>query len=308
MSIGEPAGAAQPLRFGRVAIVGCGLIGGSVAAALRARHLCARIIGHSPADAEEALALGLIDEHARTLEAAIEGAELVVLAAPVSVNAALMAPVGRGLDAKAVLTDVSSVKTAVVAAADARLGARRSRFVASHPIAGAETSGPAAASAALFEGRTVIVSRMPDSDSDAVATVERFWRALGATTLDLGVEAHDRVYAMVSHWPHAVAFGLARSVAKGLGAELRDSGATAGGLPPADALIGAGLRDTTRIAASDAALWADILLENAQPVLAAADAFRMEIAQFESAIARGDRDALVELIDAASRWRRDIGR
>ncbi len=298
--------------FGRVAIVGCGLIGGSVAAALRARGLCSALVGYSPADGEQALALGLVDTLAPTLEAAIAGADLVVLAAPVSVNAGLMPAIAPVLGARAVLTDVSSVKANVVAAARNGLGARRARFVASHPIAGAETSGPAAASATLFEGRTAILSPMADADPDAVDVVRRLWRALGASTRVLDVDEHDRVYALVSHWPHAVAFGLARSVAGALSAGASSAGVRSGAAPgeafQSDALIGAGLRDTTRIAASDPALWADILLQNAAPVLSAARAFGEEIGRLERAISQGDRETLVALITDAARWRRDIGR
>ncbi|MGE0312580.1 MAG: prephenate dehydrogenase [Lautropia sp.] len=297
--------------FGRVAIVGCGLIGGSVAAALRARGLCELLTAYSPADGAQARALGLVDVLAPTLEAAIDGADLVVLAAPVSVNAGLMPAIAGALGDRSVLTDVSSVKAGVVAAARAGLGPKRRRFVASHPIAGGETSGPSAANPALFEGRSAILSPMADADPDAVDEVRRLWQALGASTLDLDVDEHDRVYALVSHWPHAVAFGLARAVAGALGAAA--PGAAAPAVPAAtaaraDALIGAGLRDTTRIAASDPGLWADILLQNAGPVLDAARAFGDEIERLERAIRLADRDALVALIGDAARWRREIGR
>lgn len=281
--------------FDRVAVIGTGLIGGSFAAALRKRRLAGRVVGHAPDDAAAALAAGLVDEVAPTVAAAVGGADLVVLAAPVSVNAGLLPAVAQALGAGALVTDVSSVKGPIVAAARAALGAAAARFVGSHPIAGSERSGPAAADAALFAGRTVVLSPVPETAPQTLARVDALWRALGATTLTLEAAEHDRIYALVSHWPHAVAFALA--------------GQLAAALPPGggDALAGAGLRDMTRIAASSPGLWADILLQNAEQALAAADGFRREAARIEAAIRDGDRDALVALIAAAAQWRGALG-
>jgi len=281
--------------FERVAIIGTGLIGGSFAAAFRQRGLARHVVGFSPADGERALRAGLVDALADDLATAVAGADLVVLAAPVSVNVHLVSDLGGTLADAALVTDLSSVKAPVARAAVAALGPALPRYVPSHPIAGGERSGPEAADAALFEGRTVIVSPLLQSDPAAVEQVERLWQAIGAVTRRLDVETHDRVYASVSHWPHAVAFALAAT----MGADLTEPGSTA--------LVGPGLRDMTRIAMSDPALWADILLANAGPVERCAAAFDEQLVRIRDALAAGDRDALVARFAAAARWRQRIG-
>lgn len=280
-------------RLGRVALLGTGLIGGSLAAALKRHRLAAHIVGFSGGDEADALALGLIDQVAGSAEEAVAGCDGVILAAPVSANRELLARIPSALATGVLLTDVSSVKAPVVEAARRHLGGALPGFVPCHPIAGSERSGPGAADARLFEGRTVILTPLPESDSDQVARLEAVWQQLGATVLRMDPEKHDRVYALVSHWPHAVAFALAAAVSKnGIG----------------DDLVGPGLLDLTRTAASSPALWADILLQNSDPVLRAAEQVSGEIAVIRQAIEGRDRSALIGLFTEAADWRRRLGR
>ncbi len=279
--------------FQKVAIVGTGALGASLGGGLRVRGLATEIWGLDPANAEAARAAGAIDRVAASLAEALDGAALVVLAAPVPVNRALLSDgtLRDALGPRAVLTDVSSTKASVVAAARAGLGARLGRFVASHPIAGSDRAGPAAARADLIVGAHVIVCPTDDCDADALATVESTWAALGGRVAQMDAAHHDRLFAEVSHWPHAVAFALAASVGCG---PLADD---------ARRYHGAGLRDTTRVGGSPPDLWAGILLDNRDASLAAAAAFRVELERIEQALSAGDRAALVDAFTRGADWR-----
>ncbi len=285
-------GGLSPDGLGRVALLGTGLIGGSFAAALKRHGLASRIIGFSAGDAEAALQLGLVDEVADSAHAAVAGCDAVVLAAPVSVNIALLEQVGRALPPGVLVTDVSSVKLGVVEAARRHLGHALPGFVPCHPIAGSERSGPQAAHAGLFAGRTVILSPLETSEPSKVTRLEKAWQHCGAMVLRLSPQEHDRVYALVSHWPHALGFALAAAVA---------------GNDIDDRLVGQGLLDVTRTAASSPELWADILLQNARPVLQAADLVADELAAIRGAVERGDRAALAALFSRAAAWRNRVG-
>lgn len=279
--------------FKTLAIIGTGALGGSVAAAVRARGLARHIRGMDPRHAQTALKAGLIDEVCTTVPALLADADLVVLAAPVAVNCALVADpdLQAHLRADACLTDVSSTKSSMVAAALAGLGDRKSRFVASHPIAGSDRSGPDAARADLFDGRALLMCPTPECDADVVERVEALWRALGARVARMSPSRHDLLFAEVSHWPHAVAFALSAAIGEG---PLADD---------AERYHGAGLRDTTRVGGSPAELWSGILLDNREPVLQAAAAFRTELDRIEAAIRAGDKAALTEALSRGERWR-----
>ncbi len=277
----------------RVAIVGTGAVGGSVGGALRARAVAAEVVGHDPAHVNAALERGLIDRAAATLAEAVAGADVIVLAAPVAVNRALLAdPALRAAAATGVvITDVSSTKVSIVAAAREALGEHGGRFVAAHPIAGADRGGPAVARVDLFDGAHLILCPTADCDADALARVEALWRGLGARVSSMSPEHHDRLFAEVSHWPHAVAFALSASVGCG---PLADD---------ARRFHGAGLRDTTRVGGSPPELWAGILLDNRDASLAAAAAFRTELDRIEHALRAGDRDALAAALARGAHWR-----
>lgn len=280
-------------RFGKVAIVGTGAVGGSVGGALRSRGVAAEVWGVDPAHAHDALGAGWIDRIAASLREAVEDAELVVLAAPVQVNRALLgdAALRSALAPYALLTDVSSTKASVVRAARDGLGARLGRFVAAHPIAGSDRGGPGAARADLLDGAHVIVCPTDACDADAIAGIGAMWRALGARVASMPAEHHDRLFAEVSHWPHAVAFALAASVGQGALAD------------DARRYHGAGLRDTTRVGGSPPGLWAGILLDNRDASLAAATAFRAELDRIERALSDGDRAALEAALARGADWR-----
>jgi len=291
---GAGEGGVAPFR--RAAILGVGLIGGSVAAALRRAGLAAEIVGSSPGqDARTAHAIGLVDHCEPDAARAVKGADLVVLAAPIPAIAALFPVIAPHLDADAVITDCASTKRSTVDAARAALGDAFARFVPGHPIAGGERHGPHAARADLFERCVTVLCPQPDTAPEPLERVRALWTTLGARVTELSVQAHDDLFAEVSHWPHAVAFALCGAIAGGERAGL------------AQRYAGAGLRDTTRIGASSADLWAGILLDNRESVLRCARAFERELAVLTEALRRGDREALRERFEAASAWRRGVG-
>lgn len=283
----------QSLSRPSLAVLGTGALGGSVAAALRERGLVGEIRGFDPSNAPQALILGLIDRVASSLEEAVAGADIVVLAAPVSVNVQWLASgaLAHVLASDAWLTDVSSTKASVVAAARAGLGARLGRFVASHPIAGFDRSGPQASRPDLFAGRHLITCPTPECHSDALQGIEALWRGVGASVSRMAAAEHDALFADISHWPHAVAFALSAAIGEG---------------PRAQAAIrfhGAGLRDTSRVGGSPADLWAGILLDNREAVMASAKAFRAQLDALESALAQSDRETLKDVLARGERWR-----
>ncbi len=278
-----------------VAVIGTGLIGASIAAAMRAHDPAARIIGVGAAEHTRiALERGWIDAAGATIADAVCQARHVVLAVPGRALASVLGECAPVLAADAVITDCTSTKRAPIDAARLALGPRFDRFVPGHPIAGSEHSGPQAARADLFEGAITILCPQPQTADDALAAIEAWWRSLGARTTRMDADDHDRLFAEVSHWPHAVAFALAAAIAEAPWA--RDAAHYAG----------AGLRDTTRIAASSPDMWADILLENRDAVLACAARTQAGIERLVQAIRDGDRDALRERFEAGSRWRRSV--
>lgn len=274
-------------------IVGTGLIGASLALALKRRDPELRVAGFDTdaARARRALELGALDSRADS--PARLNADITVLAAPVGAMhdalAALAPPDG------AVITDVGSVKGAVMRDAHAALGAAAPRFVPGHPVAGAENSGPDAASASLFDDCRVVLTPDAAADRDAVATVARMWRDAGAAeVVEMDAAEHDRVFACASHLPHAVAYALV----DGLLARA-DTGAVF------DCAAG-GLRDFTRIAASDPVMWRDIFLANAAAVLGALDDFSAAAARLRELIARGDAGGLQRMLEEVAARRRDV--
>ena len=282
--------------LGTVAVIGVGLIGGSLAAALRERGLAREVVGFGPpADSKLALERGLIDVAASSLAEAVEHADLVMLAAPIPAIAELLRAMAAHLPAQAIVSDCASTKCSVLQAAERYLGAGGARFVAGHPIAGSEKSGPMAARADLFEGCQVMICPTRATDAAALARVEALWRDLGSNVVRMDAKDHDQLYGELSHWPHAVAFALSAAVASGTHAD--------------DALrfAGAGLRDTTRIGASSPELWADIMLDNRAAVLESARAFQLEIDALVDALDHGRRDELIDRLTAGSHWRRKVG-
>jgi prephenate dehydrogenase len=273
-----------------VAIVGVGLIGGSVGLALRQRGLAKRIIGigRRPANLKAAKRVGAVTRTSLDLSRGVAEAELVVVCTPVAQVAAHVKQAAQSANG-ALITDAASSKRQIVAALNGSLPSG-TRFVGSHPLAGSEQSGALSARADLFAGRLVVITPTRRTRTADIEAVSCFWESLGAGVVQMTPAAHDHALASTSHAPHAVAYALAASVPK---AHL--------------SLAASGLRDTTRIAASDPELWAQILLSNRSDVLLSLDRFENCLAEVREAIRQGDEARLIKLLAQAKRKRDALG-
>ena len=276
--------------FDRIAIVGCGLIGGSFALASKAAGRVGEVvvIDRDPSHAMRAHALGIADRVAASIGDAVRDADLVVVAVPVAQTAEVLAAIAPHLARDAIVTDVGSTKGTVIAAARAALGDAVGRFVPGHPIAGREVHGPAAAQATLFVGKRVLLTPIVENGEDTIARVEAAWRACGAHVDRLDADAHDAVLSSVSHLPHLLAYALVAQIADAADAERKFD------------LAGGGFRDFTRIAASSPEMWCDIALANRDALLADLDAYRERLAALHAWIAAGDGEALQAMFAKAS--------
>jgi prephenate dehydrogenase len=286
------------LKLRRLAIFGVGLIGGSFAAALKHAGAVAHVVGvgRGRANLERALELGVIDEIASDARTALLGADFVLVAIPVQQTGTLLAQIAPHLEPECVVTDGGSTKRDVVDAARRVLGRKLAQFVPAHPIAGAERSGVEAATASLFHARTVVLTPVPETSSEARARVEAAWRQCGARVVPMDPARHDQVFAAVSHLPHALAFALVHMIAT---------------RPDADELFsfaGAGFRDFTRIAGSSPEMWRDICVANRDALLAEIEAFQADLAALARSIRSGDTVEVERRFqvarDARSRWLR----
>ncbi len=278
----------------KLALIGCGLLGGSVAAAWR-RAGCLRQVSAYDRDASRAMrarVLGIVDCAEDSLAGAVADAQCIVVATPVGAMGAVFAQLARHAPAAAIITDVGSTKSGVMAGARQALGDTISRYVPAHPIAGGALPGIEHASADLFDGRWVITTADGATDAAALERVEQCWRACGARVERMSADDHDRVFAAVSHLPHLLAFALMRQIAQ------RSDGAHK------LRFAGAGFRDFTRIAASDPEMWRDIALANRAALVQELDAFAGELASLRAAVAAGDASALDQIFAQASRARR----
>lgn len=284
--------------FAHAAVVGLGMIGGSVLAAARARGLFGRASGADPDPAARAgaLAAGFVEQATASAAEAASGADLLVLATPVEAMGAVARQALPRLAPGALVTDVGSVKGLVVAAVGPLAEEAGVAFVPGHPIAGTERAGIDAARADLFDGRIAILTPTGSTDPAAVARAADLWTRLGATVMQMDVSTHDALFAAISHLPHLVAFALVAALAAD--PELADA---------APRLSGAGLRDTTRIAGSSPSLWRGICLANREPLLAALDRFEAVLADLRRALAAGDGPALERTFAAARALRDRIG-
>ncbi len=274
--------------LGRMAVMGAGQIGGSVALAARAAGAVTEVVAWSRTreKLERAQALGIIDRSATSAAEAARGAAIVVLATPVRSLGEIAAEIAPALDPHAIVIDVGSVKATAIAAVEPKLppGA----FVACHPIAGTERVGPDAASPLLFEGKRCVLCPTAASREEAVATIERLWTALGAEPVRMDAELHDRVLGAGSHLPHVAAYALAAT----LGAISGDVIEGLRRLPTPS------LRDTTRVAASSPVMWRDIFLDNRAEVLPLVEALVEQIETLRAAIAAGDGKRIEQLLEA----------
>ena len=273
----------------RVGIVGLGLIGGSLALALRRAGFCDTVLAwdRDPSVLDEGCRRGVIDAPAASLEALLDSVDVAVLAAPTVACEALLRRMLEAPGATRCITDVASVKGPLSAVALAVGGSGAARYVPGHPIAGSERSGVASASAGLFSGHRVILTPAESTAGDALALVDAMWRAAGASVDRMSVAEHDAVLAATSHLPHVLAYALVDALAQS--PVCADIFRFAAG----------GFRDFTRIASSDPVMWRDIALANRGALLAALDDFNVHLAQLRDAIERGDGAALEQTFRAA---------
>ncbi|MDI9330198.1 MAG: prephenate dehydrogenase/arogenate dehydrogenase family protein [Alphaproteobacteria bacterium] len=281
----------------RLAVIGCGLMGGSFALGLRQRGLVGHVRGYSSRDStrQKAVALGVIDEACESVAQTVTGADLVLLAVPVQATELTLSALAPHLGTHTLLMDVGSTKCDVIEAARHTLGLALPRFVPAHPIAGKEVAGVEHADAQLYQRRQVYLTPMAETDPSLTARAQVLWQSLGSKVNLLGAEFHDQAFAAVSHLPHLLAFGFMNGLsAQEGGAELVAMG-------------GPGFRDFSRIAASDPTVWRDILLANRLQVLAQLQHTQTALAELEQTMRDGNGLRLHELIEASrlarSGWR-----
>lgn len=277
----------------RLAVIGVGLIGGSLALSLKSKGAVNEVIGYSRSEnaRQEALALGVIDKAADSIAEAVAEADVIFVAVPMGAMAAVFADMSEHIRPEAIITDGGSAKAQVVLAAREALGDNFKQFVPGHPIAGTEKSGPSAAFATLYEDHRVVLTPVSDTDPAATAKIKAMWQLTGAEVFEMDVEHHDTVLAATSHLPHVLAFNLVGMLAQ------RDD---------CDEVLryaAGGFRDFSRIASSDAVMWRDICLGNKQAILDLLDEYHQGINKIEQAIKEEDGEYLIEVFARAKKAR-----
>jgi cyclohexadieny/prephenate dehydrogenase len=283
--------------FNRVAIIGIGLIGSSIAHALKENGVCREIVvgDINPAHGTRALELGLCTAAHIDVAQAVRDADLVILCTPMSTYESIAGAIAPALKDRAIVTDVGSVKQAATKSVKAKLP-DHARWLAGHPVAGTENSGPDAGFAALFKGRWCILTPEADTDSDAQAKVQAMWTAFGSNVVEMDAEHHDLVLAITSHLPHLIAYtivGTATDLETTLQSEVIKFSA-------------GGFRDFTRIAASDPIMWRDVFLNNREAVLEMLQRFTEDLSHLQRAIRWGEGHKLEELFTRTRSIRRSI--
>jgi prephenate dehydrogenase len=282
----------QPM-FEQLGLIGCGLMGGSFALALKSKKLVRRVVGYSksPSTTERARQLGVIDVEAPSALLAVSGADLVLLAVPVAATESTFKAIRHLIAPGALVMDVGSTKVDVVDAARRVLRDQLGCFVPAHPITGKEVSGVEHSDARLYSGRQVILTPIERTYTSHLERAVQVWTALGCHVRQMSPQAHDAAYATVSHLPHLLAFAMMNSIkAQSQGQDYLS-------------LAGPGFRDFTRIAASDPTMWRDILMANRSELLAQSQLFKNALGLIEQVIASGDADALEKQIEQASQAR-----
>ncbi|HEX4414433.1 MAG TPA: prephenate dehydrogenase/arogenate dehydrogenase family protein [Lacipirellulaceae bacterium] len=279
-------------EYDTVAIVGVGLIGGSIGLALRERKLAQKIIGigRRQQTLDVARKLGAIDHGVTNLANGVSQAQLIIVATPVDTIAERVVQASAACPAAALITDAGSTKLSIVAAVDAGLAARRSgpRFVGSHPLAGDHRTGPEHARGDLFEDRVVVITPTEHTRPAAVTEISGFWESLGANIRSMKPSEHDAALAITSHLPHIVAIALAAATPTEL-------------LP----LTAGGWRDTTRIAAADPELWGAIFTANRERVLEAIDQMDQVFGSLRESLEQGDNETLRQILETAAKRKRE---
>ncbi len=279
--------------FEQLGLIGCGLMGGSFALALKRAGLVKRVVGYSksPSTTERARQLGVIDVEAPSALLAVSGADIVLIAVPVAATEATFKAIRHLVTPQMLIMDVGSTKRDVIDAGRRALRDHIGSFVPAHPIAGKEVAGVEHADPDLYAGKQVILTPIEQTQTTQLQQAVDVWSALGCRVQQMSPEAHDAAFASVSHLPHLLAFALMNSIA---------------GQPQGKdflSLAGPGFRDFTRIAASDPHVWRDILISNREELLTQSKIFQRHLQALELMIANGNGEALEGLIDQASRTR-----
>ncbi|MCA6217798.1 prephenate dehydrogenase/arogenate dehydrogenase family protein [Ideonella sp. B7] len=288
--------------FKQLGLIGCGLMGGSFALAMKQAGLVERVIGYSksPSTTERAKQLGVIDQAAESALLAVSGADVVLIAVPVAATEMTFKAIRHLVTPNTLFMDVGSTKRDVVDAARRALKDRVGAFVPAHPIAGKELSGVQHADAQLYREQQVILTPLPQTRPELVEKARALWGALGSRVRVMTPEAHDAAFAAVSHFPHLLAFAYFTGILQQEQAEdfLR--------------LAGPGFRDFTRIAASDPTMWRDVLIANREEILRQSEFFRGALGVLEETLRNCEADALEALVrgvsEARSHWRMGSGR
>lgn len=281
----------------KLVIFGVGLIGGSVALALKKTKTPVTIVGvgRSAESLQTALDLGVIDADTSDVATAIKDADLVLIAAPVAQTPAILNAIKPHLNASTVITDAGSTKGDVLQCAKDILGKQFNQFVGGHPIAGAEKSGVSAATADLYMNKNVVLTPTAETAAEAIALVKTLWQACGASVSEMTAATHDGIFAAVSHLPHLLAFALVDDIAS---------------RPNAEQLFGfaaSGFRDFTRIAGSHPEMWRDISLANRTALLNELDAYQQELSKLQQLLKAEDGAGLEALFERASVARNNWG-
>jgi prephenate dehydrogenase len=281
----------------KLVIFGVGLIGGSVALALKKTKTPITIVGvgRSAESLQTALDLGVIDADTSDVAAAIKDADLVLIAAPVAQTPAILNAIKPHLHASTVITDAGSTKGDVLQCAKDILGEQFNQFVGGHPIAGAEKSGVSAATADLYLNKNVVLTPTAETDPEAIALVKNLWQACGANVSEMTAATHDGIFAAVSHLPHLLAFALVDDIASRTNAEQLFGFAASG------------FRDFTRIAGSHPEMWRDISLANRTALLNELDAYQQELSKLQQLLKAQDGAGLEALFERASVARNNWG-
>ncbi len=276
--------------FKQLGVIGCGLMGGSFALALRRAGLVKRVVGYSksPSTTDKARRMGVIDQAAESALLAVSGSDIVLMAVPVAASEATFRAIVPLIDPGVLLMDVGSTKRDVVDAAIRTLKDRLPNFVPAHPIAGKEVAGIEHAEASLYQGQQVILTPLPQTSPELIQKATDVWASIGSQVLRMTPENHDAAFAAVSHLPHLLAFAYVNGVAR------QPAG------PDFLSLAGPGFRDFTRIAAGDPALWRDVLVANRDELAKQLTHFRQALEAMEYVMKSGNSEALEELIRAAS--------
>lgn len=279
--------------FEQLGLIGCGLMGGSFALALKRAGLVKRVVGYSksPSTTERARQMGVIDVEAPSALLAVSGADIVLIAVPVAATEATFKAIKHLVTPNMLIMDVGSTKRDVIDAGRRALREHIGLFVPAHPIAGKELSGVEHADADLYAGRQVILTPIERTQTAQLQKAVDVWTALGCRVLKMSPEQHDSAFAAVSHLPHLIAFALMNAIS---------------GQPQGKdylSLAGPGFRDFTRIAASDPKVWRDIMVSNREELLAQSKIFQRNLQALELMISSGNTEALEGLIEQASETR-----